>query len=139
LIFAADYVVFGRRRRTTLKEYENGAPRLRTLSDHMACSLAWREAGLPEPSMSDWNEAAGFGNVTAWREDLRYRLLMKYYQGGDVADVGCNDGRLCWRYKICDPNQYTGIDPGEGLVEILTAKTGGRARHSRGGGKHHAE
>ena len=78
--------------------------------------------------MTDWHEAACFGGVPQWREDLRYRIAASCDRRGIVLDVGCGDGRLCWRYRICDPGNYIGADVAPGLLETVRAKTQGQAR-----------
>jgi ubiquinone/menaquinone biosynthesis C-methylase UbiE len=127
-LLAADFGYFARRRRKTLRKYEEGRPRLVTSRDFAAVSEAYELAGIPEPTMTDWAVVAKRDTHEDWRADLRYHELIALYQSGRVADVGCGDGRLCWKYKICSPELYTGIDPGSGLLSILAERTGGRAR-----------
>lgn len=44
-----------------------------------------------------------------------------------MADIGCGDGRLCWKYTICPPEQYTGVDVGRDLLRVLRDQTAGKA------------
>jgi len=127
-VLVLDYAWFVLRRRRVLRQYEAGSPRLKTPSDFEAIAGAFKHSGVAEPTMTDWNEAAGFSGVPQWREDLRYRIAASYYQSGVLLDVGCGDGRLCWRYHICDPGDYIGVDVAPGLLETVCSKTQGRAR-----------
>jgi len=127
-VLALDYAWFVARRRRVLGRHEAGEPRLKTPADFEAVAEAFQHAGVPEPSMTDWHKAAGFGGVPQWREDLRYRIAISHYSGGVLLDVGCGDGRLCWRYHACAPKDYIGVDVAPGLLETVSAKTGGRAR-----------
>jgi hypothetical protein len=97
-LLALDYVWFVVHRRRILHEYEAGAPRLTTPADFEAVAESFQQTGVPEPTMTDWHVAAGFSEVPQWRQDLRYRIAASYYQRGVLLDVGCGDGRLCWRY-----------------------------------------
>jgi ubiquinone/menaquinone biosynthesis C-methylase UbiE len=128
VVLAADFAVFCRRRILTLRRYEAGAPRLITAEDFAAVSESFRQAGIAEPSMTDWETAAGHSGHAAWRVALRYQELLKHYTGGTVADVGCGDGRLCWHYGICKPEDYIGLDVGEDLLRQLRDKTSNKAR-----------
>lgn len=127
MLLAADYAYFVARRRRTLREYEAGQPILRRPEDFAQCSVAWASAGIPEPSMSDWHEAAGFGDVPEWREGQRYRIAASYYRGGKLLDVGCGDGRFCWRYGACDPSDYIGLDISPDLLATVRERTANRA------------
>lgn len=126
-IFAADYIVFAVRRKRALERYEAGAPRLRTPADFEAIAEAFKQSGTPEPSMTDWHDAAGFADAPEWREALRYEIAASFYRGGTLLDVGSGDGRLCWRFHACAPENYIGADVSPGLLETLSEKTGGRA------------
>jgi ubiquinone/menaquinone biosynthesis C-methylase UbiE len=128
LLLAADFGYFVWRRRATLRRYGEGRPRLVTPEDFAAVSEAHERAGIAEPTMTDWAAVAKRDVKDDWHADLRYRELVALYKSGSVADVGCGDGRLCWRYKICAPELYTGIDPGSGLISILADRTGFRAK-----------
>lgn len=128
IMLVADFVVFVTRRVTTLRGYEAGTPRLVDAEDFAAASESFRAAGVPEPNMSDWENAAGQPGHAQWQVDLRYRELLKRYAGGTVADIGCGDGRLLWRYQICKPEDYIGIDVGEDLLRQLRGKTSNRAK-----------
>lgn len=123
-----DFIWFVVRRRRVLQGYEAGRPRLETGTDFEAVAEAFSRSGTPEPTMTDWHEAAGFGDVPKWREDLRYRSAAALYRGGVLLDVGCGDGRLCWQYRVCVPEKYIGVDIAPGLLETLTEETNGRAR-----------
>src|SRR5207247_1446062 len=59
---------------------------------------------------------------------LRYAFAVSRYRGGDVVDIGCGDGRLCWRYRICPPERYIGVDPAGDLIKTLMETMRGRAR-----------
>jgi ubiquinone/menaquinone biosynthesis C-methylase UbiE len=124
---ASDFVVFCVRRARTLARYNAGQPRLVTAADWASVSRSFRDAGAAEPTMSDWESAAGHATHPRWRTDLRYKELLRHYAGGVVADVGCGDGRLCWRYEICAPRSYIGVDVSEGLLHELSARTFGEA------------
>ena len=114
-------------RRTILNRYERGEPRLRRAEDFAAVSDAFEKRGTPEPTMTDWRHAAGLGRHPQWREDLRYQELAALYRTGVVLDVGCGDGRLCWKYQICPPEKYIGVDVGRDLLRVLKERTGGVA------------
>jgi ubiquinone/menaquinone biosynthesis C-methylase UbiE len=129
---AVDFVVFCVRRARTLARYNAGQPRVVTEADWASVSRAFQDVSAAEPTMSDWESAAGYASRSQWRTDLRYDELLRQYSGGDVADVGSGDGRLCWRYRICAPQKYTGIDVSAGLLDELRAKTSGQARAIRG-------
>lgn len=124
---AVDYAAFVVNRTRVLRYWNAGRPRLETPDDFERASQAFGAAGRPEPTMSDYESAAGI-TERPWANDLRYAFLLRHYRGGTVADIGCGDGRLCWRYGICPPEQYIGVDPGGELVRTLHDKTGGRAR-----------
>jgi polysaccharide biosynthesis protein PslH len=126
-LLVADFGFFAWRRRETLRRYEDGKPRLVTPEDFAAISEMYRQKGIPEPTMTDWASVAHRSSHENWRADLRYHEIITWYRQGLVADVGCGDGRLCWKYHICSPELYTGIDPGSGLVSELRERTGGRA------------
>jgi ubiquinone/menaquinone biosynthesis C-methylase UbiE len=126
-LLAADFGFFVWRRRRTLRRYEAGKPRLVTPEDFAAISEAYRQKGIPEPTMTDWASVAKRSTHEDWRQAFRYHQLLRWYKQGLVADVGCGDGRLCWEYHICSPELYTGIDPGSGLISGLRERTGGRA------------
>jgi len=126
-VLAVDFVVFYVRRARTLARYNAGQPRVVTAADWASVSQNFLDAGAAEPTMSDWEKAAGYASHPQWRTDLRYNELLRHYNGGAIADVGCGDGRLCWRYKICAPQNYTGIDVSEGLLVELLAETRGQA------------
>ena len=126
-LLLCDYGWFVARRRRVLKRYQDGAPRLRTAEDFAAISAAFKREHVPEPDMSDWHEAAGFGDVAQWREDLRYKIAASNYRGGTLLDVGSGDGRLCWKYSACDPSNYIGVDVAPGLLDTLRRKTAGQA------------
>jgi len=127
-LLAVDYAWFVFRRRRILRRYEAGEPRLKTPADFQAVAEEFKGSGLVEPSMSDWHEAAGLDGTPSWREDLRYRVAASCYRSGVVLDVGCGDGRLCWRYHICDPADYIGVDIAPGLLHRLWLETKGQAR-----------
>jgi SAM-dependent methyltransferase len=127
-VLALDYAWFVVRRRRVLRQYEAGEPRLKTPADFEAMAEAFKRRSAPEPTMTDWHEAAGFGGVPQWREDLRYRIAASHYRGGVLLDVGCGDGRLCWRYHACDPRDYIGVDVAPGGLETVSSKTQGQAR-----------
>jgi SAM-dependent methyltransferase len=124
LCLATDYAVFFVRRKSVLAMHLAGEPKFRTPADFERASRVWREAGIPEPTMSDFESAAGL-TTRPWSNDLRYDLLRAMYQQGSVVDIGSGDGRLCWRYQICRPEDYTGVDPGRDLIRVLREKTGG--------------
>lgn len=126
-ILLADYGVFFLRRRRALDRYEAGAPRLGTPADFEAMSDAFKARGIPEPSMTDWHQAAGLSDAPEWRESLRYRIAASFYRGGKLLDVGSGDGRLCWRFGACSPDDYIGADVSPGLLETLREKTDGRS------------
>ncbi|MGH9740037.1 MAG: class I SAM-dependent methyltransferase [Candidatus Acidiferrales bacterium] len=126
-ILLCDYGWFVVRRRRVLKWYRDGTPRLRTAEDFAAISAAFKRDNVLEPDMSDWHEAAGFDNVAQWREELRYKIAASHYRGGTLLDVGSGDGRLCWKYHVCDPSNYIGVDVAPGLLETLRQKTAGQA------------
>lgn len=126
-LLAADYAVFVVNRTRVLRYWNAGRPRLDTPDDFERASQAFGAAGMPEPTMSDYERAAGLTD-RPWANDLRYAFLLRHYRGGTVADIGCGDGRLCWRYGICPPEFYIGVDPGGELIRALHDKTGGRAR-----------
>jgi ubiquinone/menaquinone biosynthesis C-methylase UbiE len=128
VLLLADYVTFVIRRRQMLQYYERGTPRLSTPADFEELSAAWAREGKTEPSMSDWNEAAGYSEVESWRESLRYRIAASYYTGGTLLDVGCGDGRFCWKYGACEPSNYIGLDISPDLLRELSNRTGQRAR-----------
>jgi ubiquinone/menaquinone biosynthesis C-methylase UbiE len=129
---ALDFAVFCVRRARTLALYKAGQPRVVTAGDWASVSQTFLGTGAAEPTMSDWEKAAGYASHPQWRTDLRYTELLLHYGGGAVADVGCGDGRLCWRYKICAPRNYTGIDVSSGLLVELLAKNCGRAQVLQG-------
>ncbi|HYB60804.1 MAG TPA: class I SAM-dependent methyltransferase [Methylomirabilota bacterium] len=124
---ASDFVVFCVCRARTLARYKAGQPRLVTAADWASVSRSYRDAGVGEPTMSNWEIVAGHATHPQWRTDLRYKELLRHYAGGVVADIGCGDGRLCWRYEICAPRSYIGVDVSEGLLHELSARTFGAA------------
>jgi ubiquinone/menaquinone biosynthesis C-methylase UbiE len=124
-VLAFDCAWFVIRRRRILQQYDAGEPRL---TEFGAVTEAFKHSGVPEPTMTDWNEVAGLFDVPQWREDLRYRIAASYYRGGVLLDVGCGDGRLCWRYHICEPRDYIGVDVAPGLLKTVSSKTQGLAR-----------
>jgi SAM-dependent methyltransferase len=125
-VLLADFGVFAARRWRVLRAAERGGPRLQTPTDYELASRAFTDAGVPEPTMTDYETAAGLSD-RPWGNDLRYAYLVAQYERGTVADIGCGDGRLCWRYAICPAENYFGVDPGRELVRTLIDKTGGRA------------
>jgi ubiquinone/menaquinone biosynthesis C-methylase UbiE len=108
----------------TLRRWEQGEPRLYTKDHFASISSSYEEAGVAEPTMTDYEVMAGFSSKPDWQTDLRYRRVIREYTGGKVADVGCGDGRLCWRYGICDPAEYYGVDVARDLLRVLREKTG---------------
>lgn len=127
VLLAADFLFFVVHRHGILTEDEAARPRLETPADFERVSETFAEAGMPEPTMSDFESAAGLSE-RSWGNDLRYRDLVQMYHGGIVADIGCGDGRLCWKYKICEPASYIGVDTGRGLIQSLMDQTQGRAQ-----------
>ena len=126
-VLLADFVTFVRRRHAWLARANKGQPRLDTIEDLDRLADVYAAAGQAEPTMSDYEAAAGLtarplGNV------LRYKRAAEVYQGGTVVDIGCGDGRLCWRYNICPPESYIGVDPGATMIQTLRSKTGERGR-----------
>jgi hypothetical protein len=117
-----DFVVFITRRRRVLARYQAGQPRLSTAADFRAVDEAYTQRGEKPPTMTDFEEAAGFASVPEWRTALRYREVGRFYADGLLVDIGCGDGRLCWRYHACPPQNYYGVDA-SGLVAILQEKT----------------
>lgn len=131
-VLAVDFVFFCVRRARTLARHNADPNRLVTAADWAVVSQAFLEAGVAEPTMSDWERAAGYAAHPQWRTDLRYKELMRHYAGGVVADVGCGDGRLCWRCRICAPQDYVGVDVSSGLLDELREKTHAQARGAQG-------
>ncbi len=127
MLLAIDFLWFVVRRHRILSEDEKGRPRLESAADFEMVGRAFRKAGLAEPTMTDYEKVAGL-SIRGWANDLRYRYLLPLYSGGTVADIGCGDGRLCWKYKICAPENYIGLDIGHSLIQCLMEKTGGKAR-----------
>jgi ubiquinone/menaquinone biosynthesis C-methylase UbiE len=127
IVLAADFGWYVWKRRAVLNRYERGEPRLRTAEDFAAISDAFERGGVPEPTMTDWQNVAGLGTHPQWREDLRYQELLASYRSGVVLDVGCGDGRLCWKYQICPPERYIGVDIGRDLLRVLKERTRGVA------------
>jgi ubiquinone/menaquinone biosynthesis C-methylase UbiE len=126
IVLVADFLVFVIRRQRTLRAYNTGVPRLTTAEDFFNAASTFAQQGKQAPTMTDWERAAGFGELPEWRIGLRYHEVSRFYTGGRVADIGCGDGRLCWQYHICDPANYYGVDNAE-TVSILDSKTGGAA------------
>jgi ubiquinone/menaquinone biosynthesis C-methylase UbiE len=117
-----DFVVFIMRRHRVLARYNAGQPRLSTADDFRAVDDAYTQRGEKPPTMTDFEKAAGFAFVPEWRTALRYREVGRFYADGLLVDIGCGDGRLCWRYHACPPQNYYGVDA-PGLVAILREKT----------------
>lgn len=125
-VLLLDFVCFVVRRANTLARWNGGKPRLATADDFRSVDDAFRAQEIPTPTMSDFENAMGFSMRPEWQTELRYQEAVAFYQGGVVADIGCGDGRLCWRYHICPPDTYYGVDV-EGLVKTLSERTSGRA------------
>jgi ubiquinone/menaquinone biosynthesis C-methylase UbiE len=123
-LLLVDFIFFVTRRRLIMARWDIGKPRLEKPEDLARADEAFEKAGVPSPTMSDFEQAAGLGDTPQWKTDLRYQRILQFYDGGTVADIGCGEGRLCWKYKICDPRKYYGIDCG-GLIRMLHEKTGG--------------
>jgi ubiquinone/menaquinone biosynthesis C-methylase UbiE len=102
-----------------------------TAEDFHAADEAFKAQDRSTPTMSDFENAMGLSASPDWRTALRYQEIVRLYQGGVVADIGCGDGRLCWLYNICSPEKYYGIDSG-GLVKVLAERTSGRAHAING-------
>ncbi|HEY7040168.1 MAG TPA: class I SAM-dependent methyltransferase [Methylomirabilota bacterium] len=132
LVLLVDFFWFVMRRGRTLKRWEAGRPRLISAEDFSAVSSAYEQAGIREPTMTDFEAAAGFSGRPEWQRDLRYQIAAREYESGHVADIGCGDGRLCWKYKISSPEQYTGVDVGRDLLRVLRDQTGGKAKTVEG-------
>lgn len=124
-ILLLDFAVFVARRRQTLRRWTEGVPRQTTARDFELADQSFAAVGQRSPTMSDFEQAMGFSEEPDWRTANRYREIVQFYCGGLVADIGCGDGRLCWRYNICPSENYYGIDAG-GLVKVLEEKTSGR-------------
>ena len=125
-VLLADFLAYVVSRAKMLSHWNAGKPRLTTAHDFHAVDDAFRAQNLPTPTMGDYENAMGFSKMPEWRTALRYQELARFYQDGVVADIGCGDGRLCWRYHICPPENYYGVDAA-GLVKILSDQTSGRA------------
>ncbi len=121
-LLGCDFVAFIMRRHRVLARYNAGQPRLSTADDFRAVDDAYTQRGEKPPTMTDFEKAAGFAFVPEWRTALRYREVGRFYAAGLLVDIGCGDGRLCWHYHACPPQNYYGVDA-TGLVAILREKT----------------
>lgn len=130
-VLLVDFFVYVGRRQRMLSFWGAGTPRLMTAEDFHAADDAFRLQDRSAPTMSDYEEAMGFSDRPEWREALRYQELIHFSEGGTVVDIGCGDGRLCWKYNICSPENYFGVDSGT-LVQSLIDRTSGKAHAIKG-------
>ena len=83
-----------------------------------------RTAARSFSAASHYEEAAGLTGHAEWRKAMRYEEIIERVQTrapvAVLADVGCGDGRLAWRYganQLCE--RFIGIDAsGAMLVQV---------------------
>lgn len=113
-ILALDFIVFVVWRWRMLRAFENGVPRLTTSADLARIDEAFREAGREQPSMTDYERAAGVAGHPSWRTDLRYQNLIALghpLKDQIILDVGTGDGRLAWKYRAhAEARAFIGVD-----------------------------
>ena len=120
-LWGADFASYVVGRRRLLAEFAAGRPRMDKESDVGALTAAYRQTGRAVENMSDYEAAAGLSGHAEWRTGMRYNEIIQRLRTRlpiDVlADVGCGDGRLAWRYgahTLC--KTYIGIDASSAML-----------------------
>jgi ubiquinone/menaquinone biosynthesis C-methylase UbiE len=127
ILWAADLVVYVRRRRRLLDEFARGRPRIENDADIKAMLAAYRQAGVAEQDMSDYERAAGHADREQWRKDLRYEEVIEHLTRRApipvLIDIGTGDGRLAWRHGAADLcRRFIGFDIGHALLRELRTR-----------------